>query len=130
MAERAKHLFEFKATDIAKAAREESRYHTERLLFWQKELAEATEIVEKTAKVTVKRQEHTGGWSPVVAVDYGDPAAYQRMQQAAQKIQSHRAAADRFESDGTLYGTQGDRYYELDAEDVAHFRLNGRERES
>jgi len=36
---------------------------------------------------------------------------------------------ERFVSDAALYGTQGDRIYDLDAEDVAHFRLNGRERE-
>ena len=62
-------------------------------------------------------------------VDYGDPAAYSRMGEAGRKIQEHRAAMERFVSDAALYGTQGDRIYDLDAEDVAHFRLNGRERE-
>jgi hypothetical protein len=135
VAERAKHLFRFRASQIAAAAHEEAVYHTHRERFWNDQLLRSTELVEKTASVKVTRQEHTGGWSPVVTVDYGDPAAYKRMIEAGQKVQSHRAAAERFESDERLYSTQfdanekRDRDYELDADDVAHFRLMGQARE-
>jgi hypothetical protein len=135
VAERAKHLFQFRASQIAAAAHEEAVYHHEREVFWSRELERATELVQKTASVKVTRQEHTGGWAPVVTVDYGDPAAYKRMQESAQKIQSHRSAFERFESDERLYSTQfdanvgHDRTYELDADDVAHFRLMGQARE-
>lgn len=127
MAERAKHLFQFHASKIAKAAKDEAGYHQDRLNFWTLELNKATERVKATAGVKVELQQITGGWRPDVVVDYGDPSAYQRMQEAARKIQEHDQAMKRFMSDASLYGTQ-DRVYELDADDVAHFRLNGRAR--
>lgn len=129
MSERNKHLFQFPAAKIADAAALEAAYHAGRLLYWQKELEDATATVEKTASVTVKRVPHTGGWSPQVVVDYGDLAAYQRMGQAGQKINTHTTARDRFKSDADLYDTQGARVYDLDGEDVAHFRFNGRQRD-
>jgi hypothetical protein len=129
MSERNKHLFQFAAKQIAEAAGLEAAYHAGRALYWQRQLEDATATVEKTASVSVKRVPHTGGWSPQVVVDYGDVAAYQRMGQAGQKINTHTTARDRFKSDEDLYTTQGDRVYDLDAEDVAHFRFNGRIRD-
>ena len=129
MSERGKHLFQFHAARIAASAKAEADYHHGRLEFWEKALEQATKRVEATASVQVRRVSITGGWRPDVVVDYGDPAAYSRMGEAGRKIQEHRAAMERFVSDAALYGTQSDRIYDLDAEDVAHFRLNGRERE-
>ena len=129
MGERNKHLFEFRASDIAAAAKSEAKYHGGRLDFWRSELETATAKVTETAKVKVDRMQVTGGWRPQVTVDYGDPAAYARMGEAAAKLQSHLSSYDRFTSDAELYGTQGDRAYQLDGDDVAHFRLNGRQRE-
>jgi hypothetical protein len=130
VSERTKHLFRFTAAQIASAAKAEAVYHQERLAFWTKELNASTERVKATAGVSVKLVEITGGWRPDVVVDYGDPAAYQRMQEAARKIQQHDTAMVRFISDGELYATQGSRDYDLDADDVAHFRFNGRTREA
>lgn len=129
MSERNKHLFQFTANTIAAAAGEEAAYHDERLKYWQDELKRAVDTVEATASVAVKRVAHTNGWTPQVVVDYGDPTAYQRMGQAGQKINQHTAARDRLRSDSELYTTQGARTYDLDAEDVSHFRFNGRERD-
>lgn len=134
MSERGKHLFSFRASEIARAAREAADYHRERAEHWERVLDEATATVERTARIKVTRQEQTGGWLPIVGVEYGDPTAYAQMTLAARKIQTHRAAHERFASDATLYGTQTengrDRDYELDADDVAHFRLAGQERET
>lgn len=129
MTERSKHLFEFEAARIAGAANDEALYHDDRLAYWKDELEKATQVVEKTASVRVERVQQTGGWRPSVVVFYGDPAAYARMQEAGAKIQAHQAARDRYASDADLYETQGGRVYALDADDVAHFRFNGRTRE-
>lgn len=129
MTERAKHLFQFAAHEIANAAKAEGDYHAERVAYWKAELETATEHVKATARVKVDKIQVTGGWQPEVTVDYGDPAAFAQMHRASSRIQRHQTERDRFRSDAELYGTQHDRVYELDAEDVAHFRLNGRERE-
>jgi hypothetical protein len=129
VAERAKHIFEFQANVIGAAAEGEALYHRARARYWREELEKATFRVSETAGVRVERVEHTGGWSPQVVVNYGDPAAYARMTESARKIQEHDKAAERFESDRVLYNTQAQRIYPLDGEDVAHFRLNGRARE-
>lgn len=128
MSERAKHLFLFKASQVAKAAKSEAEYHAVRAAYWRGELENATAVVERTASLKVVRQAITGGWTSAVVVDYGDTVAYQRMGEAAHKIQTHEHARERYDSDAALYETQ-DRDYELDADDVAHFRLNGRARE-
>lgn len=129
MSERMKHLFQFSANQIAEKAGQEAEYHAQRLAYWQGELESATQGVEKTASVSVKRLQVTGGWRPEVVVDYGDPVAYRRMTESGSKIQQHTASRDRFKSDEDLYATQGQRIYDLDAEDVAHFRFNGRQRD-
>ena len=129
MAERTKHLFQFRAGEIAEAAETEAEYHNERRAFWTHELETSTARVQETAGVKVTMVEQTGGPRADVVIDYGDPAAYKRMQEAATKIREHQIALERFLSDAKLYVTQGDRTYELDAEDVAHFRLNGSRRE-
>ena len=126
---RDKHEFQFKASDISDAAGAEAKYHEDRIKFWQDEMDASYKTVEKTAKVTIRRVSHSCGWSPQVDVDYGDAAAYRRMQQAADKIQSHQKAADAFRSDEKLYGTQGERIYELGTSDVHYFRLGGGARE-
>lgn len=127
MAERNKHLFQFRAGRIADAAKAEAAYHQDRLNYWTAELNKAVIRVQETASVKVVMQEVTGGAQPTVVVDYGDPAAYSRMLQAGGKIRDHDTAMKRYTSDADLYSTQ-DRIYELDGDDVAHFRLNGRER--
>ncbi len=128
MSERAKHLFDFRADQVAAAAEGEMLYHRARASYWREELEKATKRVEETAGVRVQRVEVTGGWRPDVVVNYGDPAAYARMGEAARKIQEHDQAAQRYESDRMLYATQALRIYQLDGDDVAHFRLNGRPR--
>ena len=126
---REKHLFHFTAGKIAVAAHQEAEYHEGRLTYWQGEYDKAVVVVERTIGAKVEKQPITGGYTVAVVVNYGDPAAFRRMQDAFAKIASHRAAAERFRSDYALYGSQDNRSYELDAEDVHHFRLGGEPRE-
>jgi hypothetical protein len=63
-----------------------------------------------------------------VYADTGDGVAFRQASEAYMKIVAHREAYQRYRSDAELYATQGERVYDLDADDVFHFRLNGRER--
>lgn len=126
---RKEHLFLFSASDIAKAAAAEAEYHEERKAYWEKEYDAAVAIVEKTAGAKVQKQAVTDGYRVDVVIDYGDPAAYRRMQESFSKINSHREDAERFRTDERVYGSQSDRLYELDSDDVRHFRLGGEPRE-
>lgn len=124
---RDKHTFQFQADQIAKAAKIEAEYHRQRNLFWGAELEKAVAVVKKTARIEVKEFAITGGVRFDVAVEYGDPSAYRRMQEASEKAYRHRQACERFETDARIYGTQ-DRVYELSTEDVHYYRLGGGER--
>jgi hypothetical protein len=126
---RSDHEFEFPAVKIAEAAKAEAGYHEQRRDYWQGEYDAAVEIVEKTCGAKVEKQAITGGYTVSVVVDYGDPAAYQRMTQAFRKWQSHLEEAERFRTDARLYGTQNGRVYELSTEDVHYFRLGSGPRE-
>jgi hypothetical protein len=77
----------------------------------------------------IKRLHVTGGERIDVAVDYGDPTDYRRMQEAFEKWQEHSIQAERYRSDAEVYGTQNGRVYELDTADVHYFRLHGGPRE-
>jgi hypothetical protein len=125
---RAGHLFTFPAARIAEACEAEAKYHLVRLAYWQGEQDAATEIVTETCSAKVAKREHTGGYTVDVVVNYGDPAAYQRMQESARKVQTHRDLAERFETERDVYATQ-DGTYELTQEDVHYFRLGGGGRE-
>lgn len=126
---RKEHTFLFSATDIKKAAMDEANYHEERVAYWEDEYDKAVAIVEATAKARVEKLAVTGGYTATVVIDYGDPAAYERMRQSFSKINSHREAAEQFRTDERVYGSQDGRQYELDTEDVHHFRLGGEPRE-
>lgn len=126
---RKEHSFQFHASQIAEAAKREAEYHEDRATYWAGEMETAYDVVERTMGVKIVKQQHTGGWSPSVTVDYGDPAAYSRMQGAGAKVQSHQKAAEQFRTDEKLYGTQGDRVYDLDVTDVHYYRLGGGSRE-
>ena len=129
MSKRSEHTFQFNAEAIAAAARAEAEYHEERAKFWEEEQRKAEEEVLANAKVVVRRMPVTMGERIDVSVDYGNPAAYTRLQESFVKLVKHREAAERFRSDQQVYATQDDRMYELDTDDVHHFRLHGGRRE-
>lgn len=129
MAERNDHKFEFRANVIAGAARNEARYHRERIDHWTERRDQAKAKVASTISAKLIEQPMTGGMGYSVIADYGDREAWDELQLAQQKISTHRLAAERHESDAEVYGSQGERPYMLDAEDVHHFRLSGRKRE-
>lgn len=130
MSERSTHKFQFSASAIAQAAKIEAEYHRERLAHWQERLSAAARRVEETISAKLVKTEVTGGERYSAYVDYGDREAWDELQTADGKIQEHRRALDRYETDARVYGTQGDHAYELDTDDVHHFRLGGQERES
>lgn len=125
---RDKHEFQFTADWIAKAAFGEAEYHRDRESYWKAEYASAVSRVKETAGVEVRTFPVTGGERADVVVNYGDPAAYKRMGEAFDKQQQHRVAAERYETEGRIYGTQGQRTYELSPDDVHYFRLGNEAR--
>jgi hypothetical protein len=125
---RAQHAFEFKASEIANAATAEAQYHRERMLFWSDAYGKAITTVQATAQVEFKEYEVTGGTRMDAVVNYGDPAAWKRAQEAWAKMHEHRLAAERLRTDAALYGSQGERVYELNSDDVHYFRLAGETR--
>jgi hypothetical protein len=123
------HTFQFSAAVIAGAAQAEAKYHEERLAYWEAEYEASIQTVEATIGAKVVRRDVTGGQQVDVVVDYGDAEAWAQTQRAFGKIRAHRDAAERFRTDERVYRTQGDRTYELDTDDVHHFRLGGQPRE-
>lgn len=129
MAARTEHKFQFKASEIAAAARAEAEYHEGRVSHWAARRDAALARVTETARVKVTEMQVTGGTQANLVIDYGDPEAWHEYQVAYQKVQSHTAAAERYRTDQRVYATQADRAYELDTDDVHHFRLGGQPRE-
>jgi hypothetical protein len=117
------HEFEFEAGVIADAAAARAAHHEEREAYWQVEYDRAVARVRETVGAKVVEQEVSGGKRAEVVVDYGDPSAYRRMQEAYSKIASHRDAARAFRSDESVYESQRGRLYELDLADVHYFGL-------
>lgn len=128
MSKRSEHTFQFRAEEIARAAAEEAEYHEKRERIWREEYEKSIKQVEKTIGAKVVRRDITGGETIDVAIDYGDQAAWKHAQRAFAKIREHAEMSERFRSDEKIYGTQNGRVYELDTDDVHHFRLGNEER--
>jgi hypothetical protein len=123
------HTFLFEADDIAQAAREEAAYHEDRVSHWRERKDKALIRVKETIGAKVTTFPVTGGERVDVVVDYGDQSAWTEFQLATTKEKTHKDAAERFRVDERVYGTQVDKSYELDTDDVKHFRLGGDPRE-
>lgn len=127
---RDKHSFQFTAGQITEAAKAEQAYHQDRMNYWREIFENATARIKKTASIEFQEYPVTGGKRFQAVVKYGDPAAYEKMNTAGGKIDSHRAAAERFATETHVYGSQEPfRVYELDTADVHYFRLGGNPRE-
>jgi hypothetical protein len=120
------HVFQFDAGQIAAHAQAKAEYHAGRLDYWRGEYDRSVARVEETVAAEVVKQPVTNGYDVRVVVDYGDPAAYQRMQQSFQKIGRHTELLEHYRAQAKVYKTQGKRTYELTAADVAYFGLDGR----
>lgn len=123
MAERSKHLFQFTAAQIAAAAQECVEHHRVRLHWWSVE--RETALAEVKSGATVRIYEYPvsgGGMRTQLSVD---SAHIGRVNECETKRDEHRKAIEEYQVRSALYGTQGDRTYELDGEDVAFFRLAG-----
>jgi hypothetical protein len=128
MSERSNHKFQFSAAKIAEAANAEAEYHLQRLQHWQEREHAAYERVSATMRAKIVKHEVTGGNRYSLVVDVGDQEALHELHLAEQKIENHRQRRERFQTDAQIYGTQ-ERAYELDTDDVHHFRLGGEQRE-
>jgi hypothetical protein len=125
MSKRKEHMFQFTGAKIAGAAAEEAIYHAKRATWWNDEYEKAA--VEAKAKgVEVKHYAVTGGTRAQVVFD---PTLQGRLDETYSKRAQHQRESDQFKIEAAAYGTQADRVYELDTEDVMHFRLAGGERD-
>lgn len=118
---RSEHLFQFTGLQISAAASAECEYHRERIVFWEAEQTKAVEKA-KSAGVEVREYDVTGGKRADVILD---PSVSNRLTECANKLHSHRRAADEFQIEAACYGTQPERSYELHPDDVIHFRIAG-----
>jgi DNA-binding LytR/AlgR family response regulator len=123
---RNEHLFQFTGQQISDAAKAEHDYHNDRLAFWKAEQDSAVAKA-KEAGVEVREYDITGGKNVQVVLD---PTLTNRLTDCANKINSHRSAADRFQIESAVYATQGGRTYELQPDDVLYFRLAGGPRDA
>jgi hypothetical protein len=122
---RNEHVFQFTGAQIAAAARAEHDYHRERVQWWKSEQERAIGAA-KEKGVEVREYDVTGGKSLQIVLD---PSLDMRLSVCANKINSHRAAADRFQIEADCYATQGSRTFELHPDDAVYFRLCGGPRE-
>jgi len=118
------HTFQFSGTLIGSAATAEHKYHTERVTYWKAEQEKAITQA-RAAGIEIREQDVTGGKRVDVVID---PTVGIRLQECANKIASHQQAADRFQIEAAAYGTQPDRSYELEPDDIIYFRLAGGQR--
>lgn len=118
---RNEHTFQFNGTQVSEAAWAEYKYHMERRDHWKAEQEKAITRA-KSAGIDVREYDVTGGKAVNIVVD---PEVSSRLTTCANKINSHRAAADRFQVEAAAYATQAERTYELQPDDVLYFRLAG-----
>lgn len=121
MSKRNEHLFQFSGKDISEAATSEAKYHSERATHWN-EVYEQAAIEAKTAGVTIKEYDVTGGKRADVIID---TSVGNRLSESVNKRTRHQEQANSFKIESAAYGTQLGRMYELDSSDVIHFRLAG-----
>lgn len=92
---RNEHRFQFPAKVIAQAAAESAQHHLQRAEVWR-----------------------NGG------VDTGDGVKHTK-KEAADKAKLHDETAKVMTAEAAAYGSQGERIYELDPDDIVHFHLDG-----
>jgi hypothetical protein len=122
---RQEHLFQFTGTQISEAAAAEHDYHGGRVAFWKKEQDRLTEEAKKSG-IKVDEVQVTGGKQVRM---YVDGTIDSKLSLAGSKINAHQKAADDFQIQAACYGTQPERTYELQPDDVIYFRLAGGPRE-
>lgn len=118
---RGEHTFQFPGKAISESALAMAQYHERRIEWWKNEQQQAIETA-KAKGVEVRELPVTGGTRVDVVID---PSVQMRLNECASKINQHQAAADRFNIEALAYGTQPDRVYELQPDDVVYFRMVG-----
>lgn len=119
------HLFQFKASEIAKAASAEAEYHEERAEWWDAEFNKAVEKAQ-AAGLRVEKFQVTGGEQARMVID---PTLQDRITTCERKRIQHQRDAETLKIEAATYETQLGRTYDLDSEDIQHFRLAGGARE-
>jgi len=118
---RTTHRFQFSGRQISDAATREAEQREERVAWWTTEYERAV-VEAKEAGVTVREYDVTGGKRAAIGIDTRLTA---RVDEAYAKRRAHQEKADQYRIEAASYGTQPDRTYELDSDDVMHWRLAG-----
>jgi hypothetical protein len=126
MSKRSEHTFQFTAGEIAAAAMREAEFHAKRQAWWNAEYQKAaTEAKEKG--VEVRAYAVSGGERAEMVID---PALQTRINECYGKRLQHQTAADQFRMEAAAYGSQlTTKVYDVDTDDVQHWRLAGGERQ-
>lgn len=119
---RNEHLFQFSGKQISAAATAEYEYHLGRMRWWQAEHDKALEKA-KAAGFEVREYQISGGGKRAQLVV--DPTVDSRLSECGGKVAEHQKKADQFQIEAATYGTQPERAYELQPDDVLYFRLAG-----
>lgn len=122
MTKRTDHTFQFTGLQISQAAKNEAEHRLARAAWWD---AEYTKAVAKARELGVQVEEYdvTGGKRAQIVIN---TEVQTRITEAMNKRNDHQKQAERLLIAAQSYGTQKDRAYELDAEDIQFFRLVGK----
>ena len=96
-------------------------YHSERLVFWEKE-REVAENVLRTDGTKLKHFPVTGGQRTEAQLD---PSLSNRVQECQQRAKSNKDSFERFGAYKALFLIAGSEVLELNADDVLYFNLEG-----
>lgn len=104
---------------LAGGARRLAGYHTERLSWWEDEMA-AAEAQLKEHGLTIQEYQQTGGARLQAQLD---PGLAQRLQECQQKVASHRAARDDYQSWAIFFAHEPEQERPVNAADFRYFDL-------
>jgi hypothetical protein len=124
MSNRSSHTFQFSGRAISEAARVESDYRLSRAKWWAGEYEAAVGKAQQ-AGLRVEKYQITGGTRAQMVID---PTLQARISECESKRSEHQRMGDQLAIEAATYATQPDRMYELNSEDVMHWRLAGGER--
>jgi hypothetical protein len=107
---------------LSECCTERMGYHRERVAFWEKALATAEQSL-RSDGIQLKHFEVTGGRRTEAQLD---PSLAKRVAECEQRLKSNRDAVNRFAAYRALLAAGGpNAEYELNADDVLYFNLEG-----
>lgn len=121
MPNRTKWEFQFSCEQLLAAARARSKYHHERMEYWQGEFAVALKKA-KDEGLEVNEYAITGGVRADIVVN---PTLKKRLDESASKIQSHRNQINEYRKYEKLFELNLSERIKLDVDDVSFFWPTG-----